>query len=118
LIGEFKDGLLMSRDVRLREGWGGTEVRSSSSLEITVVDALTGRTVRIEIRSDISVGLLVHALRKGFESPNKDGPCYLARGRDKLLGPDEYWMTLQVAGIREGDQLELVGRYGANEQSM
>jgi hypothetical protein len=49
-------------------------------------------------------------LIKRFECPKDAPPCYLAKGHEKLLGPNEYWMSLDLAGIRDGDQLELVGR--------
>jgi hypothetical protein len=79
-------------------------------LEITIVEAATNRAVKIQVKPHIPVGILVRGLIKAFECPKDAPPCYLARGRDKLLGPYEYWMSLEVAGIKDGDQLELVGR--------
>lgn len=78
-------------------------------MEITIVEAATNRAVKILVKPCIPVGILVQALIKGFDCPKDAPPCYLA-SHEKLLGPDEYWMSLELTGVREGDQLELVGQ--------
>ena len=74
-------------------------------LEITIVEAAANRVVKIQVDPYIPVGILVQGLIKGFECPKYAPPCYLGKGHEKLLGPNEYWMNW---GVHQYDPMLLL----------
>jgi len=73
-----------------------------------VVDVATNKAVRIEVDPNHTVGSVLETVVGGLGLP-KDRAYALVSG-NKELGPDSYPMTLQAAGIRSGDKLDLISR--------
>lgn len=77
-------------------------------MEVMVVDVATNKAVRIEVDQNHTVGSVLETVVGGLGLP-KDRAYALVSG-NKELGPDSYPMTLQAAGIRNGDKLDLISR--------
>jgi hypothetical protein len=77
-------------------------------LELMVVDVATNKAVRIEVDQNHTVGSVMETVVGGLGLP-KDRAYSLVSG-NKELGPDSYPTTLQTAGIRNGDRLDLISR--------
>ena len=77
-------------------------------MRISVVETTTNQTVKLEVEQNHTVGSVIETVIDGL-GLSRDRSYVLTLG-EKELGADKHSLTLEAAGIRDGDTLELMGR--------
>lgn len=75
---------------------------------LRVADVLSNKVISLEVEGDVTLGELLEAVIKKFKLP--EDYMYSVIFGSKELGPDKYDYTLTEIGIRDGDEIQIVGR--------
>jgi hypothetical protein len=74
-------------------------------MEVKVLHDETKKIVKLEARLDNSIGSIVEAVVNALKLPKED---YSIVFGNKKFSKDEYSLTLDEIGVKEGDILELI----------
>ena len=77
-------------------------------MRLRVADVLSNKVISIEVDSNVTVRELIEAIIEALKLPKNY--MYSIVYASKEIGPDKYDMTLRELGIREDDEIQIVGR--------
>ena len=77
-------------------------------MRIKVADVLSNKVISIEVDPSVTVRELIEAIIDALKLPRNY--MYSLVYASKEIGPDKYDMTLRDLGVREDDEIQIVGR--------
>jgi len=77
-------------------------------VRIKVADVLSNKVISIEVDPSVTVRELIEAIIDALKLPRNY--MYSLVYASKEIGPDKYEMTLRDLGVREDDEIQIVGR--------
>jgi len=75
---------------------------------LRVADVLSNKIITLEVDGEVTLRELLNAVIEKFNLPHDY--MYSVIYGSKELGPDKYDYTLNEIGIRDGDEIQIVGR--------
>lgn len=77
-------------------------------LQIVIVDATTNRATRLDAEKWHTVGSILDTVVGAMNLPRDRSYALVFGGKE--LGADKYSISLEAAGVREGDRFDLIAR--------
>lgn len=77
-------------------------------MQIRIADLISNKVIKIDADEDTTIGELIDAIKEVLRLP--DNYLYSLVYGNQELGPDTHDMTLKEIGIRDGDELQILGR--------
>ena len=77
-------------------------------MQIRIADLISNKVIKIDADEDTTIGELIDAIKEILRLP--DNYLYSLVHGNRELGPDTHNMTLSELGIKEGDELQILGR--------